>query len=122
PVQNAGISSCIRNTISAPASGNLDTSTGVAVLSLAFNAGVTVTGNAVQPCPLCRQGTTSGPACAGTPQSPCVGVCEGSPNQGAACTSTNSTGLSRDCALPASNVCYKGSNNGAACTSSAECP
>jgi hypothetical protein len=53
-------------------------------------------------------------------------VCEGSGNQGAACASTSSTGLTRDCPAPLATAatlkCYKGTNNGATCVSNADCP
>src|SRR5262249_58753626 len=105
--------------------GTMDISNGHATLSQSLSSATVVTGNATQPCPLCRSGSVSGPACAGTPGSPCTGVCEGSPNQGSACVSTNSAGLSNDCPNVAStgagNRCYKGSNNNGACTSSAVC-
>src|SRR5262249_32740236 len=86
---------------------------------------VVLTGNDAQPCPICRSGSVSGAACAGTPGSPCTGVCQGSPNQGDACTSTNSTGLSRDCPQPAAvqgtNRCYGGTGNNQTCTTSGTC-
>lgn len=129
PIPNAlspGLSTCVANTFAAPASGTLDTSTGISSVSVSLTSRSIVTGNLVQPCPICRIGTIAGAPCAGTPASPCTGVCEGSPNQGAACTSTNSVGLSRDCPAPDSNVagnkCYRGSSNGAACTNNANCP
>ncbi|HJZ46174.1 MAG TPA: hypothetical protein VKE41_03375 [Roseiflexaceae bacterium] len=75
----------------------MDISTGAGAVNVPLTSVTVVTGNATQPCPLCRSGSPSGSACAGTPGSPCTGVCEGSNNQGDACTSTNSTGLSSDC-------------------------
>jgi hypothetical protein len=122
PVPNGGLSTCVANTFASAASGTLDMSTGVSSTNVALNSNVVVTGNATQPCPVCRSGSVSGPACAGTPASPCTGMCEGSGNQGSACTSTNSHGLSRDCPQPAGSTCYKGSNNGGACTSNSQCP
>ncbi|MGH7895103.1 MAG: hypothetical protein ACREQL_10565, partial [Candidatus Binatia bacterium] len=126
PIVNGGLSTCVQNTFAAPASGTLDTTTGGATTNVALASNTVVTAVAAQPCPICRSGSVSGPPCAGSPGTPCAGVCEGSPNQGAACVSTNSQGLSRDCPQPASgpagNRCYKGTNNNGACTSSNQCP
>jgi len=126
PIVNGSLSTCVQNTFAAPATGTLDTATGAASTNVSLDSNTVVTGVSAQPCPICRSGSVSGPACAGTPGSPCTGVCEGSPNQGSPCVSTNSQGLSRDCPLPASgpagNRCYKGTNNNGACTSSSQCP
>lgn len=125
PISNGGISTCVENTFAAPASGTVDTSSGAINATVSLNSRVVLTGNATQPCPICRSGSVTGAACAGTPQSPCTGVCQGSPNQGSACTSTNSDGLSRDCPQPASspgvNKCYGGAGNGQTCTTSGQC-
>jgi hypothetical protein len=53
-------------------------------------------------------------------------VCEGSPNQGAACVSLNPNGLTGACPAPAAiaglNRCYKGTNSGNQCTGGTDCP
>jgi hypothetical protein len=53
-------------------------------------------------------------------------VCDGSPNQGAACVSKNPNGLTSDCPSPnataAAQKCFRGSNNGATCSTGADCP
>src|SRR5262249_18599832 len=81
--------------------------------------------NATQPCPICAV-SVGGAACAGSPGSPCAGVCDGGANQGGACQSTNGNGLSNDCPAPTAvmftNRCYRWSNNEGVCTRSAECP
>jgi len=126
PIPNGGLSTCVENKFSSPGGGSIDPTDGSGTLSISLNSAAVLTGTPSQPCPICRQGSTSGPACAGSPGSPCAGVCEGSNNQGAACVSTNSAGLTRDCPQPLSggtgSRCYKGSNNGAACTTGSQCP
>jgi hypothetical protein len=126
PIVNGTLSVCVENKFSAPVSGSLDTSTGVTSESVSLTSHTVVTAIAAQPCPICRQTSVTGPACVGSTSSPCHGFCEGSSNQGAACVSTNSQGLSRDCPGVASDAsgskCYKGTNNGAACTSNSQCP
>jgi hypothetical protein len=55
-------------------------------------------------------------------------VCDGSPNQGGACQSKNSVGLSSDCPSPGAVAgaggqrCYRGTNNNNACSTSGDCP
>jgi hypothetical protein len=127
PISNAGLSLCVRNTFSAPPSGTLDTATGEATWSLPLSSTSILTGNPTQPCPVCAV-SVGGAPCVGSLDSPCTGVCDGSPNQGAACQSTNPNGLSNDCPAPAAVAgptgrrCYRGSNNGAACSTSGDCP
>jgi hypothetical protein len=57
---------------------------------------------------------------------PCTGVCDGSPNQGAACVSRNPNGLSTDCPAPAAVAgtqrCFRGPNNNNVCMTGADCP
>jgi hypothetical protein len=129
PISNAGLSVCVENTFSAPASGTLDRNDGSATLSFQLNSRTILTGVPTQPCPICATAVGGGPpavACNGTPASPCTGVCDGSPNQGAACVSTNPNGLTGACPAPASvtgsNRCFRGANNGNTCTVSGDCP
>jgi hypothetical protein len=126
PIVNGGLSTCVDNKFAAPSGGSIDTANGVASLDVALNATAVLTGIPAQPCPICRSGSTSGPACTGSPASPCTGVCEGGPDQGGACISTNSQGLSRDCRQPlaggSGNRCYRGTNNGASCSTGSQCP
>jgi hypothetical protein len=55
-------------------------------------------------------------------------VCDGSPNQGSACVSTNPNGLSSDCPAPAAvagaggQKCFRGTNNNNTCSVSGDCP
>jgi hypothetical protein len=126
PISNAGLSVCVENTFSQPASGTLDRNDGSATLNFQLNSKTILTGTPTQPCPVCRIGTIAGAVCAGTPASPCTGVCEGSPNQNSACVSTNPNGLTGACPAPAAiqgvNRCYRGTNNGAQCVGGADCP
>lgn len=116
---------CVENTFSQPVSGTLDTATGVSTLNFQLQSRTVLTGNPTTPCPTCRL-SVGGALCAGTLTSPCVGVCDGSPNQGAVCTSRNATGVTADCPSPAAlagaSKCYRGANNGAACSTGADCP
>ena len=127
PISNAGLSLCVTNTFTAFPTGTLDTATGAATWSLPLSSRSILTGNPTQPCPICAV-SVGGAPCAGSPGSPCAGVCDGSPNQGAACQSTNPNGLSNDCPAPAAVAgpggqrCFRGSNNGAVCSTSGDCP
>ncbi len=125
PIANGGLSTCVENSFAVPASGTVDTSTGEVNATVSLNSRVVLTGNDNQPCPICRSGSITGAACSGTPESPCTGVCQGSPNEGSACTSTNSEGISRDCPQPAAapgvSKCSGGPGNGQTCTTSGEC-
>jgi hypothetical protein len=126
PISNAGLSVCIENTYSQPVGGLLDRNDGSAALNFQLNSRTILTGAPAQPCPICRSGTVAGAACSGSPAAPCTGVCEGSPNQGAACTSRNPNGLTGDCPAPAATSvtsrCYKGTNNNGTCAISSDCP
>jgi hypothetical protein len=103
PISNAGTSTCVVNTWHGPGGGTLDVVQGsTSNLSVPLDSQIFLTGNALQPCPLCRQGAgmEADAVCAGTPDDPCAGVCDssvGGPNQGLPCVSTNAQGLSRDC-------------------------
>lgn len=102
PILNGGLSTCVLNTFAAPATGTLDTSTGVTTdLSIDLNSQVFLSGleryqNGGGPCPVCSE-AVGGPAISGTPENPATGVCDGGPSAGQPCTTTNSEGLSRDC-------------------------
>jgi hypothetical protein len=126
PIPNGGLSTCVQNRFSAPSSGTLDPASGNVSLNVALASDAVLTSNSQQPCPICRSGSLAGPPCAGSPGSPCAGICDGSGNQGSPCTSTNSTGLSRDCPVPAATQsggkCYRGPNSGASCSGSGDCP
>jgi len=122
---NSGLSVCVENTFSAPVTGTLDTGTGAATLNFQLNSRTVLTTDATTPCPTCRV-AVGGALCAGTIGAPCVGVCDGSPNQGAACTSRNLGGVTSDCPSPSAtavqNKCYRGTNNGMNCAISTDCP
>src|SRR5262245_40802554 len=101
-----GITSCVLNTWSAPASGTLDLATGTSVTNVPLKSDTYLTGNLGQPCPRC--------SATGTPSSPGTGTCDRGPRKGMACTTTSSTGLTRDCltgGADASNPCTPGGGN-----------
>jgi hypothetical protein len=124
PIANAGISVCVTNTFSQPVSGTLDIATGAATLNFQLNSATTLTGVESQPCPICAVAVGGAP-CVGSPAAPCTGVCDGSANQGAACTTTNPNGLTNQCPSPAVVIgtqrCYRGPNNNQICTSPSQC-
>jgi hypothetical protein len=150
PISNQGLSVCVTNTFYAPTfctgagapfacctgagtgtcagpTGTLNTATGAANLDFKLNSATVLTGNPAQPCPICAQ-AVGGAACVGSVASPCTGVCDGSPNQGAVCTTKNPNGLTNECPSPAAVAgaggqrCFRGTNNGAVCTTGADCP
>jgi len=97
PIPNFGTSTCVINTFKAPGSGSINYNTAATTdMVVPLDSHVYLTGNPTNPCPICLQ-TAGGPACAGTPDAPCTGVCSRGPDAGGPCTSTNSAGLSKDC-------------------------
>jgi hypothetical protein len=108
------ITTCVLNTWSAPASGSLDLSTGTSSTSVPLNSDIYLTGNLGQPCPRC--------SATGTPTSPGTGTCDRGPQAGMACTTTSSTGATRDCptggtdgghpCTPGGGACIDGSHVG----------
>ena len=122
PIAVSILGMCAQASFADQVSGTLAPGTGalsaVAQLSVAF----VLTNDLTQPCPICRAGHLGGVPCAGSPDAPCVGVCEGGPNQQGACTSRNAQGISDDCAAPAAFTCYRGTNNGGICVANADCP
>jgi hypothetical protein len=92
PIPNPAIPSittCLLNTWSSPAGGFLDLTSGTSSMNVALASDVYVTGNLVQPCPRC--------SATGTPSRPGMGTCDRGPRAGMACTTTSSTGYTRDC-------------------------
>jgi len=92
PIPNAAIptiSTCVLNTFASAGSGTFDVSTGVASLNVNLSSDIYLTGNLSQPCPRCS-GT-------GSPSNPGTGTCDRGPRAGQACTTTSSTGVTRDC-------------------------
>jgi hypothetical protein len=89
-----------------------------------LNSATVLTGNPDQPCPRCAV-SVGGAPCVGSPASPCTGVCDGSPNQGATCTTKNPVGLTSQCPSPAAVAgtqrCYRGPHNNAICTGGLDC-
>src|SRR5262249_38115839 len=83
------LTTCVLNTWSAPASGTLDLASGTSPTSVPLSSDVYVTGILAQPCPRC--------SATGTPSSPGTGTCDRGPRAGMACTTTSSTGVTRDC-------------------------
>jgi hypothetical protein len=100
PIPNAGTSSCVVNRISSeagapPVSGTLNLLTGViedGVIPLGSET--FLTGNAIQPCPVCVPNTGSGTP---SPENPRTGTCDRGARAGQSCRTTNSQGLSKDC-------------------------
>jgi hypothetical protein len=117
PIVNGGTSTCVVNTHSVPASGTVDVSTGDASLNVTLSSKILLVGDIQdsmshpQVCPVCSSGT-----------------CTTGTNHGMACTSTNSTGLSRDCppgAAADEGTCTNGTNGGKFChisTQGTDCP
>jgi hypothetical protein len=109
------ITTCVLNTWSAPASGTLDLAAGTSSTSVPLNSDIYLTGNVGQPCPKC--------SATGTPSSPGMGTCDRGPRMGMACTTTSSTGYTRDCptgganpptlpCTPGGGLCIDGSHVG----------
>jgi hypothetical protein len=126
PISNAGLSVCVTNTFSQPVAGTLNTTTGaVTMTTFQLNSATVLTGLPTQPCPRCAV-SVGGAACVGSPASPCTGVCDGSPNQGAACTTENPGGLTSQCPSPNATTgtqrCYRGANNNNVCSTGGDCP
>lgn len=126
PISNAGLSVCVTNTYSEPVAGTMNLTTGaIEMTNYKLNSATVLTGLPAQPCPICAV-SVGGAACVGSVGTPCTGVCDGSPNQGAACVSKNPTGLTNDCPSPAPTAgvqrCYRGTNNNNTCTGNGNCP
>jgi hypothetical protein len=107
PIPNGSLTTCVLNTFQSPASGTLDLSTGASSTNVALVSDVYLTGNAAQPCPKC-----SGH---GSPSSPGTGTCDRGPRTGMACTSTNSTGYTRDCPTGGTDATHPCTVGGGAC-------
>src|SRR5262249_51017891 len=109
------LTTCVLNTWSAAGSGPPDLASGTSSTNVALSSDVYVTGNLAQPCPRC--------SATGTPSSPGTGTCDRGPRAGMACTTTSSTGVTRDCptggtdpthpCTPAGGACVDGSRAGA---------
>src|SRR5262249_28130234 len=96
PIPVNGAPVCVVNTLSAPASGTLDISNATTTnLRIRLTSAVSLTGKQTRPCHVCKNGSV--PA-SGSPSSPATGLCDRGLRSGSACTSTNSQGLTRDCA------------------------
>src|SRR5262249_50592836 len=94
------ITTCVLNTWSAPASGTPST-------NVALSSDVYITGNLAQPCPRC--------SATGTPSSPGTGTCDRGPRAGLACTTTSSTGVTRDCPTGGTDATHPCTPGGGAC-------
>jgi hypothetical protein len=91
-IPNFATSSCVVNTFASPVSGTLDIATGETTnLNFNLQSATYVTGNNVQPCPICMTGSP------GAPYLPQSGVCDRGARKNLPCISTNPQGLSRDC-------------------------
>ncbi len=90
PIPNAGLTVCVVNTFATNAGGSVDRSTGTMSLNVPLASRIFLTGDPDQPCPVC--------SAAGSPGSPGFGTCDRGARAGQACSTTNSQGLSADCA------------------------
>ena len=102
-----GITSCVLNTWNAAAGGTLDLSTGTSSTNTPLNSDTYLTGNLAQPCPKC--------SATGTPASPGHGTCDRGPRTGLACTTTSSTGYTRDCPTGGADATHPCTPGGGAC-------
>jgi hypothetical protein len=110
PIPNPALptlTTCVLNTFSAPAGGTVDLAAGTASLNIPLASDVYLTGNLAQPCPRC--------SVVGTPTSPGSGTCNRGPNIGLACTTTSSTGLTRDCPTGGTDATHPCTPGGGAC-------
>jgi hypothetical protein len=88
-IANFGSSTCVQNTFQSPAGGTLDANAGTLVGSFPLSSKVTLTGNAIEPCPPCMVGGAPGQG---------AGTCNAAAaNPGAACTGINADGDSYEC-------------------------
>src|SRR5262249_61847565 len=78
---------CVLNIWGADASGTLSLADGSSSTTAGLGSDTYLTGNLAQPCPKCLP--------VGTP--PFTGTCDRGPRAGSTCTSTSSTGYTRDC-------------------------
>jgi hypothetical protein len=114
PLAGGALTVCVLNTWASPATGTLDLSTGTSSTNVPLTSDNYITGNLAQPCPRC--------SATGTPASPGTGTCDRGPNTGGPCTTTSSTGLTRDCptggvaagkpCTPGGGACVDGSHVG----------
>ncbi len=87
-----GLSVCVRQVFASAASGSLDLATGSMLLNLELTATTWITADADRPCPTC-----TGYAGTPDPADPKTGTCDRGASAGAACTTVNPSGLSKDC-------------------------
>jgi hypothetical protein len=102
-----GITSCVLNTWQAPAAGTLDLGSGATSINVPLISDTYLTGNLGQPCPKC--------SATGTPSSPGHGTCDRGPRTGMACTTTSSTGYTRDCLTGGTDGTHPCTPGGGAC-------
>ncbi|HWP65419.1 MAG TPA: hypothetical protein VNO26_05850 [Candidatus Limnocylindria bacterium] len=100
PIANAGTSTCVHNTFSAPASGTVDVTTGEMNGSFPLTSAVYLTANSSAPCPRCVGGTP-GVGGSGTCQPGWTSGVGPSPTEGNPCTPTDVAGDTYDCQPPA---------------------
>ena len=109
PISNAGTSTCVINTFSAPGSGTVDLATGSSSTVVPLNSHVFLTGNATAPCPRCVAGLCdrgpNGPngdcTAAGVPHTCCTGNRTGSGTGLCApdsCSTSNAAQTTQECA------------------------
>jgi len=102
-----GITSCVLNTWRTAAAGTLDLVSGAVSINVPLISDTYLTGNLGQPCPKC--------SATGTPASPGHGTCDRGPRTGLACTTTSSTGYTRDCPTGGTDGTHPCTPGGGAC-------
>lgn len=105
---------CVINSFKAPAFGSVNKATGEAIITMPLNAQTYLTGDIITPCPYCG-GTVIDPdteepfPLEGSLAEPKTGTCVGGATPDAACTTTNSNGLTNEC-LPGGSTPEKPCN------------
>jgi len=102
-----GITSCVLNSWRAAAAGTLDLTSGAAAINVPLISDTYLTGNLGQPCPKC--------SATGTPSSPGHGMCDRGPRATLPCTTTSSTGYTRDCPTGGTDGTHPCTPGGGAC-------
>ena len=107
PLAGGSLTVCVLNTWSSNASGTLDLSSGASVMNVPLSSDTYITGNLAQPCPRC--------SASGSPSVPGHGTCDRGPRAGMQCTTTSSTGVTRDCLTGGTDGSHPCTPGGGAC-------
>lgn len=90
PIPNGALSACSVSTFVAPSTGTVNLLTGATTANVTLGLHLYVTGNGAAPCPRCSATGAAG--------APATGTCDRGARAGLTCSTTNSQGLSKDCA------------------------